>query len=104
MKYEVKFPARSIENKFHKTLSDIPQRNVRHEIMKAVEDLENNPYPYGKKGRDFLKKIKPPIPFYQFTAQYRLSIGDYRVLYDVDDDKRIVWILALRKRCEGTYK
>lgn len=104
MKYEVKFPARSIGNKFYKTLSDIPQKSVQDKIMKAVEDLENNPYPYGKKGKDFFKKIKPPIPFYQLTAQYRLKIGNYRVLYDVDDDKRIVWILALRKRGEKTYK
>lgn len=101
MKYEVKFPTHSIENKFRKTLSNI---SVRDEIMKAVEDLENNPYPYGKKGRDFFKKIKPPIPFYQLTAQYRLRIGDYRVLYDVNDNKKIVWILALRKKGEKTYK
>lgn len=69
--------------------------------MKAVENLADNPRPYGIK---LFKKLKPPIQFYQFTAQYRLRIGDYRVLYDVDDNKGIVWILALRKRSEGTYK
>jgi len=42
--------------------------------------------------------------FRPFTAQYRLRIGDYRVLYDVDDERRIVWILALRKRGERTDK
>lgn len=103
MKYEVKFPSSSVEKSFYKTLSGILQ-NIQDEIMKAVEDLANNPYPYGKRRKDFFKKIKPPIQFYQLTAQYRLRVGDYRVLYDVDDDKKIVWVLALRKRSERTYK
>ena len=49
-------------------------------------------------------KIKPPLEVYSFTAQYRLTIGNHRVLYDVDDDTKTVWILALRKRNERTYK
>lgn len=100
MKYEVKFPNHSIENKFHKALSKITQTPVQNKIMNAVKKLAANPRPYGSKP---FKKLRPPVQFYQLTAQYRIRIGDYRVLYDVDDKKKIVWILALRKRGERTY-
>ena len=66
-------------------------------MMKAVEALGDNPRPWGE------PKIKPPLVVYQFTAQYRLRVRDYRVLYDVDDETKTVWILALRKRNEQTY-
>ncbi len=100
MIYRVKFPSHSIENKFNKILSKVPQR-IQDEILEAIENLDTNPRPYSKKP---FKKLKPPIQFYQFTAQYRIRIGDYRVLYDVDDKRKIVWILALRKRSEKTYR
>ena len=101
MPYEVRFPGPSVEKKFSKILLKIPQSKIREEIMDVVEKLADNPRPFGEKP---FKKLKPPIRFYQFTAQYRVRIGDYRVLYDIDDNKRIVWILALRKRSERTYK
>lgn len=101
MKYEVKFPNSSIEKKFDKALLKISQVNIQDEIIKAVEKLADNPRPYSKKP---FKKLKPPVQFYQFTAQYRIRIGDYRVLYDVDDKRKIVWILVLRRRGQRTYK
>jgi len=94
MKYEVKFPNSSIERKFDKALSKIPQRNIQDKIIEAVEKLADSPHPYGEKP---FKKLKPPLQFYRFTAQYRIRIGNHRVLYDVDDKKKIVWILRLRK-------
>lgn len=101
MKYEVRFPNSPIEKKFDKAISKISQVNIQNEIIEAVEELADNPRPYGKKP---FKKLKPPVQFYQLTAQYRIRIGDYRVLYDIDDKRKIVWILALRKRGEKTYK
>jgi len=101
MIYQVKFPDHSIEKKISKFLLKIPNTKIQHEIMGAIESLSQNPRPYGKKP---FKKLKPPIHFYQFAAQYRIRIGDDRVLYDVDDDRKIVWILAIRKRNEKTYK
>lgn len=100
MKYEVRFPTPSIENKFNKLLLKIPQ-NIQDEIMEAVESLADNPRPYGKKP---FKKLKPPVQFHQFTASYRIRIRGYRVLYDVDDKRKLVWILALRRRSKRTYK
>lgn len=101
MKYKVKFPNRSLEKKFDKTLSKISPVGIQDEIMNAVEGLAENPRPFGKKS---FKKLTPPIYFYHFTAQYRIRIGDYRVLYDIDDKQKVVWILHLRRRAEHTYR
>ena len=101
MKYKVEFPSMSVARKFMKVLEDIPEIYIQEKIMKEVEKLADNPRPYGKKP---FKKLKPPVSLYQFVAQYRLRIGNYRVLYDIDDKQKNVWILALRKRSEGTYK
>jgi mRNA interferase RelE/StbE len=101
MKYEVKFPSHSIEKKFEKVLLKIQPVKLQEEIMQEVNKLGLNPRPYGEKP---FKKLKPPIQLYQYIAQYRIRIGDYRVLYDVDDEKKIVWILVLRRRSEKTYK
>ena len=101
MKYEVRFPTHSIEKRFEKFLLKIPQRNTQNKIMQAIEKLANNPHPFGEKP---FKKLKPPVQFYEYTAQYRIRVGDYRVLYDIDDNKKIVWILTIRKRGEKNYK
>jgi len=98
MKYAVKFPAASIEKKFLKTLDDISPKGVQEQIKEKILSLSNDPRPYGE------PKIKPPINVYSYVAQYRSRVEDYRVLYDVDDRRKTVWILALRKRNEITYR
>lgn len=97
MKYQIKFPKRSLAKKFENRLKKIPSKNIRNKIKEKILSLADNPRPQGE------PKIKPPIKLYGYVAQYRLRIGDYRILYDVDDKKRIVWIYYLRKRNERTY-
>lgn len=97
MKYSVRFPAESIQKKFRKAL-EIIQSKIQDEIMMAIEGLADDPRPVGE------PKIKPPLVVYQYAAQYRLKIRNYRVLYDVDDKQRIVWIFDVRKRNERTYR
>ncbi len=101
MTYKVLFPNKNIEKKFSRNLLKIRKVKMQDEIISQIQNLANNPRPFSKK---LFKKIRPPVQFYDMTAQYRIRIGDYRVLYDIDDKKKNVWILALRKRGEGTYK
>ena len=96
MLYSVRFPTESIQKKFQKSLGTVSPRKVQEEIMKAIEELRDNPRPSGE------PKINPPLIVYHYTAQYRLRIRNYRVLYDVDDVNRVVWVLDLRKRNERT--
>ena len=100
MKYRVVFDNDSIKKKFTKALLKISPKKAQDTIMDAILELGKNPRPEGKS----FKVLNPPIELYQFVAHYRLRIGDYRVLYDVDDKKKVVYIIALRKREEDTYK
>ena len=96
MEYSVRFPSEAIQKKFRKALEIIPSK-IQDEIMEGIEDLAGNPRPSGE------PKLEPPLIVYQYAAQYRLKIRNYRVLYDVDDKQRIVWIFDVRKRNERTY-
>jgi mRNA-degrading endonuclease RelE of RelBE toxin-antitoxin system len=97
--YSVRFPSESLEAKFTKALAAVPHINLRLKIASEIEKLGNDPYPAGKK----FKSLRPPLYLFQRTATCRLRVGDYRVLYDVDETSKIVWILALRLRSEHTY-
>ncbi|MEA3305542.1 MAG: type II toxin-antitoxin system RelE/ParE family toxin [Candidatus Omnitrophota bacterium] len=102
MSYRVDFPNDSVEKKFEKVLLKISPPNLQDKIMDAIETLAHNPRPFGEKP---FKRLNPPVECYRFTARYRIRISSYRVLYDdVDDKNRIVWIMALKKRDERTYK
>jgi len=97
MQYKVKFPTVSIEKKFYKDLEDVSPVKLQDEIMEEVLSLGKNPRPKGE------PKIKPPLIVYNHTAQYRLRVRNYRVLYDVDDKRKIIWVFTIRKRNERTY-
>jgi mRNA-degrading endonuclease RelE of RelBE toxin-antitoxin system len=98
MKYRILFPKQSLEDKFYKILLKVP-RKIQGAIMEATSNLSENPYPQGK---NIFKKLTPPLKLAQYTAQYRLRIGNYRILYDVDEMRKIVWVFALRKRGKDT--
>ena len=97
MPHDVRFANSSIEKKIRKDLLKIP-KEIQTKIIKDIESLRSNPRPFS------FKKIKPPIALFQFVAQYRIRVGSYRILYDIDDKAQIVWIFAVRKRDEKTYK
>ena len=99
MNYTARFPTENIQKKFLKELTSLPQHS-QNEIWNTVRALEKNPRPFGAK---LFKQLKPPVAIFQFIAQYRARAGDFRILYDVDDHRRIVWIFALRRRNEQTY-
>lgn len=80
MGYEVVFPSERVERAFPKVLSKIPAE-YQEAIVRAVRSLATNPGPEGKR----TKKLVGQLILSEFTAQYRLRIGPYRVLYDLDE-------------------
>ncbi len=98
--YKVVFPTIAAEKRINKVLSKIPN-NVRQKMLDQLESLESNPRPVGAGS---FKRLNPPIDIFGMTAHYRLRVGDYRIIYDVDDKIKTVWVLDLRKRNEITYK
>ncbi len=98
MPYEVVFPSERVEREFEKTLEKLPA-DYQSAIAEKVRSLSLNPRPEGKR----YKKLKGEVVVAQFIAQYRLRIGPYRLLYDIDETRKKVILLKLVKRGERTY-
>lgn len=63
-----------------------------HRILNAIESLADNPFPVqSKKLRDA-------------ESSYRLRIGDFRVIYQVDTQNRVVIIYHIRHRKDAYRK
>jgi len=71
-----------------KELEDLPD-HVHDRIVKRLLALEENPRPRG------VRKLRDR------TGEYRLRVGDYRVLYVVDDTAHVVEVIAIRHRREA---
>ncbi len=61
-------------------------------ILLKAESLENNPFPQNCKKLHGVESV------------YRIRIGDYRVIYQVDTRKNIVTIYHVRHRKEAYRK
>jgi mRNA interferase RelE/StbE len=59
-------------------------------IKAAIAELANNPRPYG------YKKLKG-------EEAYRIRVGDYRVIYEIDDDIILITIVSVGNR-KDIYK
>ena len=81
MSYEVRI-VRSAE----KEMDRLPTA-VHARLSKRILSLEDNPRPRG------IKKLRG-------RQEYRLRVGDYRILYVIDDRKHTVIILAVGHRRE----
>ena len=79
-----------IERKAEKDAAKIPH-HLRVSIDKAILALAQNPRPRGS------KKLTD-------KEGYRIRVGDYRVLYTIDDTARAVVIYRIKIRSEATYK
>ena len=74
------FFKRSVE----KDLASIPKKDAR-KILDRIKALENDPRPPG---------------YEKLTGQerYRLRQGRYRIVYSIQDDELIIWIVKVGHR------
>lgn len=98
MAYEVIFPSERVERIFQKTLEKIPA-DYQENIIAAIRALGTHPRLQSKR----TKKLIGELIVSRFVAEYRLRVGPYRGLYDIDDEHKKVVILKLAKRDEQTY-
>ena len=84
-RYRVKFVASRVKRE----LARIPQPD-RDRIAEALRSLADAPRPYG------IKQLGPDV--------YRLRVGNYRVIYRVLDDERLVIVGRVCRRSERTYR
>jgi len=81
--YEVCFSKES-----YKTWQNMP-RNISLSIRQKLEIIANDPYAHRIK----IKKL-------QNRPGYRLRVGDWRVIYTIDNDKLVILVLKIALRGE----
>jgi mRNA interferase RelE/StbE len=69
---------------FHKDMKVIPKKE-REKIWKRIDSLAINPRPYGCEKLTELNR-------------YRIRQGDYRIIYEIYDDKLVVWVVKVGHR------
>lgn len=72
-----------------KELKTLPQKEIK-KILQSVKQLIGNPRPVNSKKLSAAEK-------------YRLRVGDYRVLYEIQDQRLIIYIVRIAHRKEA-YK
>lgn len=68
-----------------KDLDRLPDK-IALRITFLIKDLENNPYPTGSKKLHGWQKI------------YRARLGDYRVVYEIDLDRKSIIVTRIKHR------
>ncbi len=76
------------DKKVRKQLDNLP-KTIFNRITSALQSLEQEARPRGS------RKLKG------YLNVWRFRVGDYRILYDIDDEKKIVLILEIRHRREA---
>ncbi len=79
MTYRVITPKRLI-----KWLDELPDRDFER-LDEKVKALAENPRPHGA------KKLSD-------RESYRVRVGDYRIIYDIDDDAKLVTLRDISHR------
>jgi mRNA interferase RelE/StbE len=97
MKYSVKYPTLNCQKRVEKELLQMPI-DSREKTIDELKNLALQSRPFG------IRKIKPPLVIGSVVAQYRIRIGNWRLLYDINDARNTIWVIALRKCKEDTYK
>ncbi|OIP26871.1 MAG: type II toxin-antitoxin system mRNA interferase toxin, RelE/StbE family [Chloroflexi bacterium CG08_land_8_20_14_0_20_45_12] len=85
--YRVTFSHRA-----EKVFLNLPDKETRR-IKEAIEKLKQDPRTHGT-----IKLENAPV------AAYRYRVGYERILFDIDDESKLIEILDIRKRDEHTYK
>jgi len=82
--YKIELPKRVT-----KQLDKIPNRDYPS-ISKAIQNLKETPRPVG------CKKL--------LESLYRIRVGDFRIVYWIDDKNRTIVITKVERRRERTYR
>ena len=73
-----------------KILPKLPT-DVRSRLLSALHGLEDEPYPNGVK------------KFSGYENYFRIRVGDWRIIYAVEDERLIILVLEIGAR-GGVYK
>ena len=75
----------------HKTLRKMP-RDIAQRIRESLDHIATDPYAQ-----------HPNVAKLQNRPGYRLRVGDWRVIYEIEDDELVVLVLRIGPR-GGVYR
>jgi mRNA interferase RelE/StbE len=79
---------------------DLPKR-----VIKQLDKVPNRDYPSISKAIQNLTEIPRPTGCKKLLESfYRMRIGDFRIIYWVDDKNKSIVITKVERRKERTYK
>ena len=81
-----------LTSKAEKQIKDVP-KNILLKIVEAIENLKSTYYP----SKYDIKKMK------DLEHSYRIRIGNWRILYNVDFDSKEIFIVGILPR-KKAYK
>jgi mRNA interferase RelE/StbE len=85
-----KYKVELLDRKAHRELDRIYEPDFSR-IAEAILKLEDDPRPRG------CRKLRG-------LEGWRIRVGDWRVIYHIDDEERVVAVVAIRHRREDTYR
>ena len=83
------YRVKTASHRVDKEITDLPQ-SARGRVLRAIQQSSANPRPLGS------RKLSG-----EMRGAWRIRVGDYRVIDDVDDDQQTVIILAVLHRREA---
>ena len=81
----------SVKKSALKELESIPKSD-RSRIIAHIDALANNPRPQG------VRKLE------NYESSYRIRIGNYRVIYSIEDEKLLIEVIKVADRKEAYKK
>lgn len=84
--YEVRYSSRAA-----KSFRKIP-RNHQEQLKKRIDELKENP------------RHTSVVKLVGFSkADYRARVGNYRILFAIDDEQKLIIIADIKRRTTTTY-
>ena len=78
---------------------------IRHRAEKALDDMDEDDYHRAKEAiLDLCTHPRPRGCKKLIDSIYRIRIGDWRVIYMVNDKEKLIEIGKIARRSEETYK
>lgn len=81
-----------VERRAQKALAGLPKED-RARVVAAIDELAVNPRPVGC----YPVRAAP-------KGTFRIRVGDYRVIYVVVQDERVIIVARMVRRTESTYR
>jgi mRNA interferase RelE/StbE len=79
----------SVDKRVLKSFKKVPLKHAR-QIQEALQRLKVNPHPQDS------KKL-------QSTGGYRVTVGEYRILYTIQEDTSTIVIYLITRRNDFSY-